>query len=80
MNKILKFSLFISIFTLLFGCSLQNSGGFFENKLEEFEKKFKGRIQKLFLLHKKNLTKKFLELPLKIWITQYEQKNGQKVD
>ena len=61
MIKILKFSLFIIIFTFFLDCSLQNSGGFFENKIEEFEKEIEKKF-KIVFTPQKNLTKKFLEL------------------
>ena len=78
MNKILKFSFIYFIFTLLFSCSFQNSGGFFESKIEEFEKEIQKKNSKLFFTHKKNLTKKFLELFQVKKQTSIELKNGQK--
>ena len=65
MNKILKFSLFISIFTLLFGCSFQNSGGFFENKLEEFEKEIQRKNSKVVFAPLKKFNKEVSGVTLK---------------
>ena len=65
MNKILKFSLFISIFTLLFGCSLQNSGGFFENKLEEFEKEIQRKNSKVVFTPQEKFNKEISGVTLK---------------
>ena len=62
MNKIFKFGLFFSIFTLLFGCSFQNSGGFFDNKLEEFEKEIQRKNSKIVFAPQKKFNKEVADL------------------
>ena len=53
MSKINKLS-FFGILFFLYGCSFQNSGGFFENKVEEFEKEIQLKNSKVvFALQKK---------------------------
>ena len=54
MSKINKLSFFFGILFFLYGCSFQNSGGFFENKVEEFEKEIQLKNSKVvFALQKK---------------------------
>ncbi|OUW49103.1 MAG: hypothetical protein CBD56_01365 [Candidatus Pelagibacter sp. TMED196] len=65
MNKIFKFGLFFSIFTLLFGCSFQNSGGFFDNKLEEFEKEIQRKNSKIVFAPQKKFNKEVSGVALK---------------
>ena len=45
MIKILNLSFYLFFLFFLNNCSFQNPGGFFENKIEEFEKELEKKIQ-----------------------------------
>ena len=65
----IKISKLISLFFVLIfaiSCSFQNSGGFFESKIEEFEKEIQRKNSKVVFAPQKNLAKKFLGLFQKI--------------
>tara|TARA_B100001173_G_C16018153_1_gene560709 strand:+ start:569 stop:1915 length:1347 start_codon:yes stop_codon:yes gene_type:complete len=47
MIKILRLSLFLIFLLFINNCSFQNTGGFFENKIEEFEKELDKKNSKL---------------------------------
>ena len=55
MIKILNFGFYLFFLFFLNNCSFQNSGGFFENKIEEFERELeKKNLNTVILLNPRN--------------------------
>ena len=60
-----KISKLISLFFVLIfaiSCSFQNSGGFFESKIEEFEKEIQRKNSKIVFAPQKKFTKEISEI------------------
>ncbi len=57
MTKILKLSLYLLFLFFFYSCSFQNSGGFFESRIEQFEKELERKNSKLVFLPQKKFTK-----------------------
>ena len=56
MVKIYKLISLFFILTFIFGCSFQNSGGFFESKIEEFEKEIQRKNSKIVFAPQKKFS------------------------
>ena len=57
MVKISKLSSLFFVLIFIFGCSFQNPGGFFESKIEEFEKEIQRKNSKVVFAPRKKFDK-----------------------
>ena len=57
MVKISKLSSLFFVLIFILGCSFQNSGGFFESKIEEFEKEIQRKNSKVVFAPQKKFNK-----------------------
>ena len=55
MIKISKLSSLFFVLIFILGCSFQNSGGFFESKIEEFEKEIQRKNSKVVFAPQKKI-------------------------